>query len=1121
MNKPGAKHFARWLLAAFTLLPLAASAEDIDLYAGVGGGNANPNVLFFLDNTSNWSANSQKWSKATVTAKCDAQPTLALRTVCNSYVTQIFGTDLTLEQGRVELRALRLVLNELVCKTGAKLKVNAGIMMFSKEGTLDGSNVDTSYIRKAVANMDATRCAEVLADLDLIDAKINNPDYKAPSSSSYGTSLFEAFKYFGGWTNPAGAKTATAGSPTSGTHFGPTRYSTANSLEDPSAFTNAGKNVYKSPISGAATCGNNYIVLIGNTWPNQEFGANANASPPTLTQMTRLSHNPGAQIYPKPLTNSDKSDVRFADEWANFLYSTDVSDAPGIQNIRMFTVNVYNASADAKQTALLRSIANQSGPGGYFEVGGDLLALVNSFADILAQVASVNSVFSSASLPVSVNAQGTFLNQVFIGMFRPDADLQQRWYGNLKQYRFAMDSSQQLYLADSTIDSVTSKPRVAIDSQNTGFIQNCATSYWSTPNTYWSAVTGARQSICTTTTDVFSDAPDGPIVERGGAGQRLRDQLSRNIRTCRTLDCKVGPVNTLFDFSLANAPSLSQLQVDWIRGQVTATGDGTTSATGVTTYNTYGLGATAARPTIHGEIVHSRPLAINYGSGTTADVVVFYGAGDGMLRAVNGNQASTDGNELWAFVAPEHLSSLDRVRTNSPLISYPNAPTSITPTPTPKTYFFDGSIGGYQERATTASPSGKVWIYPTMRRGGRFVYGFDVTTKPGTLTSQPTLLWKFGCDSTNTCVSGATGEAQMGQSWSTPIVVRVKGNASPLVVFGAGYDTCEDSEDANTACSGVTRGRGMFVMSAQAGPGNAANYRYLDMGTAAGRFVADVVPVDVNFDGFADVLYAVDSRGNVWRVNMTDAAYSGLAVSAWTWQRVAVVAEWGTVSKLERRKFLSAPSIVMLGTQATVLVGSGDREKPLEASDGALVNNRFYGIRDEVFSTVSTPAVGFGSTNTVVADPSQRDLLDVTNLTPVSPTALANYKGWYRGLSQTTAPYEQVVTTPLTIGGVTYFSTFQAKSSNSTANQCTSLGTARAYQIDFQSGTAIEGAPLVTTFLAGGIPPSPVGGLVVVDGKTVPFLIGGPGPSPLSPTKVVPNVKATRKPIYRYNRIDG
>ena len=193
---------------------------------------------------------------------------------------------------------------------------------------------------------------------------------------------------------------------------------TLNGFEDVDAFTNAGKNNYQSPISSTNSCGKNYLILVGNTWPNQEYGTNPNANPPTNTLMTRLGRLPTEmQIY-----STSKSNIRFGDEWTQFLAATDVSDQPGQQPVFTYTLNVYNASADANQTTLLKSMARVGGTGasGYFEVGGDLKKLVDAFKDIFTQIAAVNSVFASASLPVSVNTQGTYLNQVFIGMFRPD-----------------------------------------------------------------------------------------------------------------------------------------------------------------------------------------------------------------------------------------------------------------------------------------------------------------------------------------------------------------------------------------------------------------------------------------------------------------------------------------------------------------------------------------------------------------------------------------------------------------------------------------------------------------------------------------------------------------------------
>ncbi|MBK7989951.1 MAG: hypothetical protein IPK05_07665 [Comamonadaceae bacterium] len=86
--------------------------------------------------------------------------------------------------------------------------------------------------------------------------------------------------------------------------------------------------------------------------------------------------------------------------------------------------------------------------------------------------------FASVSLPVSMNTQGSYLNQVYIGMFRPDKDSNPRWKGNLKQYKLAKINNV-LNLADAD--------DAAALNNSTGFITECARDYW-TPKSvddYW------------------------------------------------------------------------------------------------------------------------------------------------------------------------------------------------------------------------------------------------------------------------------------------------------------------------------------------------------------------------------------------------------------------------------------------------------------------------------------------------------------------------------------------------------------------------------------------------------------------------------------------------------------
>ena len=178
----------------------SAKAEDIDLFKGGGAQDPSPpNVLIFLDNTSNWSANNQSWTKTGVTAKCAGD------TNCLSYVSQIFGNKASLVQGEVELAAIKLVINELVCNVtdGTPMKVNVGLMMLkpskgtytNNEGTSTSASGLGGFIRRSIAPLDTARCATITSDLDTIFQKVSDRAWKAPADANYGGAMFDAFKY--------------------------------------------------------------------------------------------------------------------------------------------------------------------------------------------------------------------------------------------------------------------------------------------------------------------------------------------------------------------------------------------------------------------------------------------------------------------------------------------------------------------------------------------------------------------------------------------------------------------------------------------------------------------------------------------------------------------------------------------------------------------------------------------------------------------------------------------------------------------------------------------------------------------------------------------------------------
>src|SRR4030095_6684360 len=192
-----------------------------------------------------------------------------------------------------------------------------------------------------------------------------------------------------------------------------------------------------------------------------------------------------------------------------------------------------------------------------------------------------------------------------------------------------------------------------------------------------------------------------------------------------------------------------------------------------------------------GDCLHSRPVALNYG-GSPPRVVVYYGANDGMLRAIEGKQTGTGaGNGLWAVFAPEGRSKLTRRRQQSPSVILPSNPAGSVNN---KDYFLDGPIGAYQEGSTAI-------IYVAARRGGKFIYAIDVSDP-----DNPKFKFKLS--------PSTSGMSTLGQTWSIPKVTKVRdGSASGKVVlvFGGGYDTAEDTDTVGST------GRGVYVVDALTG----------------------------------------------------------------------------------------------------------------------------------------------------------------------------------------------------------------------------------------------------------------------------------------------------------------
>ena len=238
-----------------------------------------------------------------------------------------------------------------------------------------------------------------------------------------------------------------------------------------------------------------------------------------------------------------------------------ISPSPAPESAGTVTVGttsktITQISQDSSDmTALLKSVA-ANGKGKYFGVSSSAsgTAIVDALNAIFSEVQAVNSVFASTTLPVSVNVRGTNLNQVYIGVFRPDPNKSPRWLGNLKMYNLALNTATNtVFLADAANGPPPATGNAA-ENSSTGFVGQTSPSFWTDTSTFWSFRTPEENGP-----GGASDKPDGDLVEKGGAAQQLRvafatTQAARNLYTCTTGNVGGTPQACAANSALADTP---------------------------------------------------------------------------------------------------------------------------------------------------------------------------------------------------------------------------------------------------------------------------------------------------------------------------------------------------------------------------------------------------------------------------------------------------------------------------------------------------------------------------------------------------------------------------------------
>lgn len=506
----------------------------------------------------------------------------------------------------------------------------------------------------------------------------------------------------------------------------------------------------------------------------------------------------------------------------------------------------------------------------------------------------------------------------------------------------------------------------------------------------------------------WSTLADGNDVRSGGAASKI--DLVRNMYFFDDTNGRIFKNSNVLNESNSNISEID-MGVNVLPDSNALRNEVLKWARGVDVRDDDGDGSTSDVRQTMGDPIHSQPAIVNYPNN---DSVIYVATNHGFLHSFD----AETGSENFAIIPKELLSNLYEFYRDGSTYDHQ--------------YGLDGDL-------VIRQVNDKIYLYLGMRRGGNNYYVFDVTSK-----TDPKLVFKID--------GGAGDYANMGQTWSRPIITKVKiGNTvKNVMIVGGGYDEAQD-EKVNRSADSV--GNSVYMIDADNGnllwsaSDENANLNLTQMKYS---IPARIAIVDRDQDGLADHMYVADMGGQLFRLDINNGENTSNLVKG------GLLASFGGDAAEQNRRFYYAPDVseVLLGDEQyyAVAIGSGFRAGPLNTQ----INDEFYMIKDKgVFKTDTSgnytlPSSPFTSTNLYDATLHLLTSSDAAEK-ELATEAFANKDGWMMRLTQ---GGEKALASPLIIDFKVFFTTYlPASSSDSVCAPPT--GNSRAYLVNLLNGNAV------------------------------------------------------------------
>jgi type IV pilus assembly protein PilY1 len=352
--------------------------------------------------------------------------------------------------------------------------------------------------------------------------------------------------------------------------------------------------------------------------------------------------------------------------------------------------------------------------------------------------------------------------------------------------------------------------------------------------------------------------------------------------------------------------------------------------------------------------------------------------------------------------------------------------------PTARTHYVDGSAQSadiwYYTSATTGTPlaNGSEWrtyLVGGLRQGGNHYYALDVTNSDGrafptgTTLPYPGYAWEFPSEN-----DPGGNLAYMGQTWAQPIITRIKVNVGLNNNGGAGFErwvaivtggyaatgdpnpTTVTGELASSYSATATAGRSIYIIDVRTGK-VLAEQKFLAAGSSCPT-AASVVPnnnmcfaipsspsvLDLDFDGYADVIYVGDLGGNLWKwvirapLQLSAPTTAAQPDTDWQFRKIFQAPVYSDGSNDFYKSIYYPPAGTRKNGKIWLAFGTGERHQLLFTGDAGTSddNNRFYVIEEtDLWEQAATPQ----------ALVTEADLLNLTNTNACSD--ISGSRGYY------------------------------------------------------------------------------------------------------------------------------